>query len=172
MKGYSLDTGEGKKSSRRKPRQTIVIKTHRSSAPDNDVVNQVRKAYADAALQEKAHYDPDARNLEFLSSKPVPASQLYDVAKYIGGYNKFTPKRACDKILKADPDAQVWVGREGSVVMYIKLSSEANAWPLYDAFKKYGDEVGYVDSAPSRSRGVSPKEYVSGVTNILRVWWD
>lgn len=144
------------------------------------VVKKVRKGYADSNPQKPLFKyssqrqggwygeDPyEVRDLSFLAA-PVPASQSYEAAKFIGGYNEFRPKTATDKLVKADPMAHVQIGREGSVVFYIRPSAPAGAQRLYDAFKEYGDEVGFVDSAPSKS--VGEKAFKPGM--FLRVWWD
>jgi len=158
--------------------QPAVVETWSSN---RDLLEEIRRAYAEASPQDPMFrygsqcqgawysHDPEqVRNLHFLASDPVSASELYNYTKYIGSYNRFRPKIASNKITAVDPAARVWVGREYSVVLYIAPTTSARAAALYTALKDYGDEVGFVKEMASGGRGDS--EYQTG--DVLRVWWD
>jgi hypothetical protein len=161
----SYDSLRRHKTASTKKRGSAKIKPTQSAIVDT--LEEMRMAYADTGKQRDT-YPGGARNLGFLSSAPVPAAKLYNYLKYIGQYNEFKPSKATEKIIDADPKSEIWIGREGSVVLYIKPSDDKAGDRLYKGLVKYADEVGFVSEAPSRSMG--EPEYKSG--SLLRVWWD
>lgn len=158
--------GSGRKTDRPRKQAVRRFKVVSNSVSSNSILREIRSAYSDTAAQKGNSWGE--RVLHFLSSEPVPAALLYNHVKYIGPYNDFYPKRACDRLVKADPRAMVFVGREYSPVLYIRPSSGSAGDRLYKAFKGHADEVGFVSEAPSSSRG--SEEYKPGT--LLRVWWD
>jgi len=70
----------------------------------------------------KRAYTERTRQLHFLASAPVKASSLPAMLKPIRRYNEFVPAKVARAIQSVDPKASVYIGREGSPVLYIKTT--------------------------------------------------
>jgi hypothetical protein len=124
------------------------------------IIREIRKAYSDSSAQTSAYNQrwsiPSKwgdRELKFKASAQVPARELYEYVRYIGGYNRFSPTRVSRMLKQIDPEARVLVGREYSVVLYVAPSSHEKLVAIEQAFKGYADEIHKTDLG-------------------LRLWWD
>lgn len=101
----------------------------------------------------KRAYTERTRKLHFLASRSVKASGVLAILKAVGQYNQFKPAKVASAINVVDPGAKVYVGREGSPVLYIKTTT-ARVPRMKSAVRAAkADEVGM-------SRG------------WIRAWWD
>lgn len=109
----------------------------------------------------KAAYNDRTRNLHFKASKPVLASHLLPIVRSIGRYNKFSPASVSQAIRDVDPKALVYVGRESSVVLYIRTIKKAD---MRAALKRV--KVDELDDQIIVNGKYKPSK------TWIRAWWD
>lgn len=133
-------------------------------------IEKTKVAYADSFItgkstpkEEKIAYQ--TRNLKWKGTSYMTPEDWLKVARIAGVYNQFEPENVYS-ILKKFPKSRIKLGRESSVVIYIK-SEGYNPQRIMRELKKTGeaDEVGLVKKAPA------PFVKQEG-GKIIRSWWD
>lgn len=105
-------------------------------------------------MEVKRAYNERTRNLNFKASATVPATSLSVTLKPIGRYNEFSPARVARAVSSVDPKARVYVGREGSPVLYIKTTKAR------------------MDKMAIALRTAKADEIHKRPGGWIRVWWD
>lgn len=116
------------------------------------VISQVRRAYTERT-----------RKLDFLAQESVGTKDLPAGLRAIGRYNEFVPSRVSEAISQTDPGARTFIGREGSVVLYIYTAKEA---AMIQALKGVeADEINIV-------KDVWHDTNIRFKRPMIRAWWD
>ncbi len=119
-----------------------------------NLLDEIKVTYADNQSDGKPFEETEPiRRLDWEASQPVEGDMIETALKATGeGYNEFEPVAVAKTIIRTDPEAKVFVAREGSVCLYIKT-----AWntEMMAAMQHAGaDET---DLQPNGS---------------ARIWWD
>ncbi len=90
----------------------------------SNLLEEIKVTYADNQDDDKPFEKTEnIRRLDWRAETPVSGNELLEALKATGaGYNEFDPINATDTILTVDPEAEVYVAREGSVCLYVKTS--------------------------------------------------
>jgi hypothetical protein len=116
-----------------------------------NLLDEIKTTYADNQdggkdFEETKHI----RRLDWKAEESVSGENLLEALKAIGeGYNDFDPINATDTILTVDPEAEVYVAREGSVCLYIKT-----------------DKPHHMIAALNADEGDIQHD------GLVRIWWD
>ncbi len=116
-----------------------------------NLIEEIKITYADNQDDGKSFEATEhIRRLDWMADKPVSGSDLLEALKATGqGYNDFDPINATDTILTVDPEAEVYVAREGSVCLYIKTTQPHQMIVALNA-----------DEGDIQPNG------------LVRIWWD
>ncbi len=117
----------------------------------SNLLEEIRHTYADNQDDGKDFDETEnVRRLDWRAETPVCGDELLEALKATGqGYNDFEPINVTDTILTVDPEAEVYVAREGSVCLYIKTSQPHQMIVALNA-----------DEGDIQSDG------------LVRIWWD
>ncbi len=115
------------------------------------LLEEIRRTYSDNQDDGKDFEETEnIRRLDWRAETPVSGGKLLGALQAIGAsYNDFEPINVTDTILTVDPDAEIYIAREGSVCLYIKTSLPHQMMVSLNA-----DEV---DIQPD---------------GLVRIWWD
>ncbi len=85
------------------------------------LLEEIKHTYADNQDDGKSFEETEnIRRLEWKAEESVSGDMLETALKATGvGYNDFEPISIARKIILVDPEARVFVAREGSVCLYI-----------------------------------------------------
>lgn len=90
---------------------------------DSVLEKEIRKTYADCQSPYASfEVTSKIRRLDWKADEPVSGEDVREAlnAACVSGYNEFDPVNVADAILTVDPEAKVYIAREGSVCLYIK----------------------------------------------------
>lgn len=102
------------------------------------------------------------RILTFLADS-VDADRAKELVNQIGQINNFLPAAVCEAIDRCPADCQFMIGREGSPVIYVRIS----IWSRIES-------IAQVVTAfkPAKPDEYPPVEGYHSSVNTLRFWWD
>lgn len=123
-----------------------------------ELLDEIRTAYVDNQNDGRTfEQTQNIRNLDFKASESVSGwNDIEDALKATGeGYNAFEPVSVANRIYEADPEAKVWVAREGSVCLYIETKYK-------QVMKRALKDADEADTGKGRR----------GQPAQIRFWWD
>jgi hypothetical protein len=139
--------GYHKRSKKPKSSPKSVHKTSKHKYDIKKEIEKTKTAYADSIVTKKDMSPEEEkkwltqvlkkRNLSWSGTKYLSPSDFFKVAKIVGGYNLFKPKKVF-AILRRYPNAGVKLGREGSVVTYIDPNGHSKK-QIMDDMRVLGD---------------------------------
>ena len=116
-----------------------------------NIIDEIKLTYADNQDDGKSFNDTKGiRRLEWRADELVQGDMIETALKATGaGYNDFEPISVSKTILNTDPQAKVFVAREGSVCLYI-----ITQWPT--------DMIRALNASEGDLQG----------DGTVRIWWD
>lgn len=140
----------------------IIIDTFKKIITNKyrDIFAETALAYADSIIG-KFDIAEKIRSLDWKGSW-TDADTFIKQAEIIGSYNFFNPETARKLVDYIGKEAEYRLGREYSVVVYIKVGEKQASMLDLDTIKEItgADEVGWAEP------------FKRGRSNVLRVWWD